>query len=88
MTETETTPETEANPDAPPAEEKKKIKQTVDIQDVGPCKKHIKVTVGRDDIDASFQKKFKELVGESDISLVLLREGAAARSSSFVKNFG
>lgn len=68
MTETETdpTPQTDgANPDAPPAEEKKKIKQTVDIKDVGPCKKHIKVTVLREDIDASFQKKFKELVGES-----------------------
>ena len=65
MAETETTPDADANPDAPPAEEKKKIKQTVDIKDVGPCKKHIKVTVGRDDIDASFQKKFKELVGES-----------------------
>src|SRR5262245_2372130 len=65
MAETETTPDAEANPDAPPAEEKKKIKQTVDIKDVGPCKKHIKVTVGRDDIDDSFQKKFKELVGES-----------------------
>src|SRR6266404_991970 len=65
-TETEPTPATEgAKPDAPPAEEKKKLKQTVDIKDVGPCKKHIKVTVGRADIDESFQKKFKELVGES-----------------------
>ena len=42
-----------------------KLTQTVDIRDVGPCKKHIKVTVGREDIDASFQKKFKELVGDS-----------------------
>jgi trigger factor len=50
--------------DAPP-EEKKKIQQTVDIRDVGPCKKHIKVTVHRADIDASFEKKFKELVGDS-----------------------
>jgi trigger factor len=65
MTETETTPDTEANPDAPPAEEKKKLKQTVDIKDIGPCKKHITVTVNRDDIDASFQKKYKELVGDS-----------------------
>ena len=37
--------------DAPP-EEKKKLQQTVDIKDVGPCKKHIKVTVHRADIDA------------------------------------
>jgi trigger factor len=68
MTETqaEPAPVTEGSgPDAPPAEEKKKIKQTVDIKDIGPCKKHIKVTVLREDIDASFQKKFKELVGDS-----------------------
>jgi trigger factor len=54
-----------ANPDAPPAEEKKKIKQNVDIKDIGPCKKHIKVTIERADIDASFDKKFKELMGDS-----------------------
>jgi trigger factor len=67
MTEgTETaTPETEANPDAPPAEAKTKIKQSVEIKDIGPCKKHIKVTVERADIDKSFDKKFKELVGDS-----------------------
>jgi trigger factor len=40
-----------ANPDAPATEEKKKLKQTVDIKDIGPCKKHIKVTVERADID-------------------------------------
>lgn len=50
--------------DAPP-EEKKKIKQQVEIKDIGPCKKHIKVTVERADIDASFDKKFKELMGDS-----------------------
>src|SRR5262245_49912291 len=64
-TDTETTPVADANPDAAPAEEKKKLKQKVDIQDVGPCKKHITVTVERADIDESFQKKFKELVGDS-----------------------
>ena len=67
-TATTTPPETDAaNPDAPPAEEKKKIKQIVDIKDIGPCKKHIKVTVLREDIDASFQKKFKELVGGGQV---------------------
>src|SRR5438045_3134980 len=45
--------------------EKTKVKQTVDIKDVGPCKKHIKVTVQRADIDALFDKKYKELVGDS-----------------------
>src|ERR1019366_3801359 len=60
MTEATETPAIET-----PPEEKKKIHQTVDIKDVGPCKKHIKVTVHRTDIDASFEKKFKELVGDS-----------------------
>lgn len=48
-----------------PKEEKKKVKQTVEIKDVGPCKKHIKVIVERADIDVIYEKKFKELVGES-----------------------
>ena len=58
---------TEENPDAPAekAEEKKPLKQTVDIKDIGPCKKHIKVTVERVEIDGIFEKKFKELVGDS-----------------------
>jgi len=60
-----TEPTTDVATDAPPVEEKKKIKQNVDIKDVGPCKKHIKVVVERADIDASFDKKYKELVGDS-----------------------
>ena len=67
--EMQATPETDGATalETPPEEKKKKkkLKQTVAIEDVGPCKKHIKVTVARDDIDASFQTKFKELVGES-----------------------
>src|SRR5262245_36829641 len=47
------------------AEEKKKLKQTVDISDVGPCRKHIKVTVDRADIDDLFSEKYKELVTDS-----------------------
>ncbi len=54
-----------ASGDAPEA--KKKIKQSVDIQDIGPCKKHIKVTVLREDIEKNIQEKYKELVGESSI---------------------
>lgn len=44
-----------------------KLHQTVEIQDVGPCKKHIKVTVERGDIDTRFQEKFNELVDDSQI---------------------
>ena len=33
------------------------------MQDIGPCKKHIKVTVDRADIDERLNEKFSELVG-------------------------
>src|SRR4051812_2449083 len=72
-TETTTTPDAEATASATAAteiqengkEEKKPIKQSVDIKDVGPCKKHIKVTVDRADIDKNFEEKYKDLMGES-----------------------
>ena len=51
-------------------EEKKpaKLTQTVEMQDVGPCKKHIKVTVDRAAIDERFKEKFSELVKSSNVS--------------------
>jgi len=45
-----------------------KLQQNVEIRDVGPCKKHIKVTVERKDIDDRFAEKFKELVGDANVS--------------------
>jgi trigger factor len=63
VTEPTLEPTTDANPEG--GDEKKKIKQSVDIKDVGPCKKHITVTITREEIDANFEKKFKELVGDS-----------------------
>ena len=45
--------------------EKEKLQQTVDIRDVGPCRKHIKVTISRATIDQQLDEKFKELMGES-----------------------
>ena len=42
--------------EAPPAEAEK-LEQTVEINDVGPCKKHIKVTVDRTAIDDRFHDK-------------------------------
>jgi trigger factor len=44
---------------------KTKVKQTVEIKDTGPCRKHIKITIDRVDIDKRFDEKYKELVGES-----------------------
>jgi len=46
---------------------KEKLAQTVDIQDVGPCKKHIKVTVARTAIDKQLDEKYKQLMGEAQI---------------------
>lgn len=59
---------TEAAPEAAAAEqpkEKEKLQQSVEIADVGPCKKHIKVTVDRANIDKLLADKYKQLVGES-----------------------
>jgi trigger factor len=56
----------------PPAEEtgeekKEKLHQEVEIKDVGPCRKHIKVTVDRVDVDKLLEAKYKELVGDSSV---------------------
>jgi trigger factor len=59
---------------APPAEgeeaadEQAKLHQTVEISDVGPCKKHIKVVVDRTDIDARMKEKFSELVADANVA--------------------
>lgn len=56
-----------------------KLPQTVEIRDVGPCKKHVKVTVDRAAIDTRFDEKFSELV-QSDQSYVNgFRPGKAPR---------
>jgi trigger factor len=56
-----------ATPESAAADTGKKLRQEVAIKDVGPCKKHIKVTVDRADIDARFGDKFKELMGEASV---------------------
>ena len=45
-----------------------KLQQVVEIRDVGPCKKHIKVTVERKDIDDRFGEKISELVSDANVS--------------------
>jgi trigger factor len=45
-----------------------KLQQTVEIHDVGPCKKHITVTVDRKDIDGRFGEKISELVADANVS--------------------
>jgi trigger factor len=39
-----------------------KLQQAVEIKDVGPCKKHVKVTVDRGAIDKRFDERFTEIV--------------------------
>jgi trigger factor len=58
-------------------DKKDKLHQTVDIEDIGPCKKHIKVTVDRGDIDKLLDEKFSELV--RDAAVPGFRPGKAPR---------
>ncbi len=58
-------------------EEKLHLQQAVDIQDTGPCKKHVKVTVERAEIDNLYNKKIAELV--SDAQVPGFRPGKAPR---------
>jgi trigger factor len=50
------------------AEAPVKLQQNVEIRDVGPCKKHIKVTVERKDIDDRLSEKISELVSDANVS--------------------
>jgi trigger factor len=54
-----------------------KLHQSVEIHDVGPCKKHIKVAIDRSDIDHRLNDKFKELV--TDAAVPGFRPGKAPR---------
>lgn len=56
-----------------------KLTQTVDIRDVGPCKKHVKVTVDRGAIDKRFNEKFTELTRSDQPQVRGFRPGKAPR---------
>jgi trigger factor len=62
-----TTEETATATETPAEEPKEKLPQKVDITDVGPCKKHIKVTIERAGIDKQLDGKYKQLMGESHV---------------------
>lgn len=82
---TATTPETPLNTDATEsaatavADQPIKLKQTVEIKDVGPCKKHVKVTVEREQIDERFDEKYTELVRSDQPQVRGFRPGKAPR---------
>jgi trigger factor len=62
-------PETDT-PDQNDEEQEQKpqrLSQEVEIKDAGPCRKHIKVSVSRTDVDARFKDKFKEQMGKVNV---------------------
>src|SRR5262245_65486417 len=75
------TPETPADSPATTAtaDEPVKLKQAVEIKDAGPCKKHVKVTVEREQIDERFDEKYTELVQSDQPQVRGFRPGKAPR---------
>jgi trigger factor len=61
----------------PPVPEK--LEQKVDISDVGPCKKHVKVTVDGAAIRTRFEEKYSELMLDSPALVPGFRPGKAPR---------
>ncbi|HLJ93997.1 MAG TPA: trigger factor [Gemmataceae bacterium] len=45
-----------------------KLQQSVEMNNIGPCKKHVKVTVDRSSIDTLMDKKFSELVVDTPVA--------------------
>jgi len=66
--------------DLPPEQEGPiKLKQSVELRDVGPCKKHVKVTVDRELIDERLDEKFTEIVRSDQPQVRGFRPGKAPR---------
>ncbi len=63
-TATEPTTEDEA---AKNGEEPAKLRQAVEMRDVGPCKKYIKVTIDREDVEKALNEKYSELRIEANV---------------------
>ncbi|MCZ2342991.1 MAG: trigger factor [Bacteroidales bacterium] len=60
-------------------EEAIKLTQHVDITDIGPCKKHVKVSIERGIIDARLDEKFSDLVRQHPAQVPGFRLGKAPR---------
>lgn len=56
-----------------------KLQQSVEINDIGPCKKHVKVTVDRGAIDKRFNERFTELTLSDQPQVRGFRPGKAPR---------
>jgi trigger factor len=44
-----------------------KLKQNVEVKDIGPCKKHIKVTIDRETVDERLEEKYGKLMTEAEV---------------------
>jgi trigger factor len=55
-------------PEGEKKDETKKLKQSVEMKDIGPCKKHVKVTVERAAIDERLKEKFSELGRKANVA--------------------
>jgi trigger factor len=76
------TPTTDAEGTATAEAEEKppeKLQQTVDVRDIGPCKKHIKVTIDRAAIDSRLDEKYSDLVTGHRSFVQGFRPGKAPR---------
>jgi trigger factor len=60
-------------------DDKPNLVQTVDITDAGPCRKHVKVTIDRVEIDKQFEKRFTELTRSEQPTVRGFRPGKAPR---------
>lgn len=48
--------------------EEEKLHQDVQIKDAGPCKKHIRVEISRDDIEKRIGEKLQEMAGDANVA--------------------
>src|SRR5262249_44995952 len=66
-TATETPPEEVKDKEEGQEEEFPKLQQAVEMRDVGPCKKYIKVTIERDGVATRLNAKYSELRLEANV---------------------
>jgi trigger factor len=63
--------------DEPDAGSKRKLEMQVDIRDVGPCKKHVKVSIPRSEIERQYTESLEDF--GKDVAVPGFRPGRAPR---------
>ena len=68
---------------APPAEAETKTRLNLDVQisDVGPCKKHLKVSIPHEDVEKQFQESVGDMAKEAIVPGFRPRDAHLASSS-------